>query len=207
MSDSLSIKRVAVVSNISGTVLTDYITPGYQCTKNDRLLAQLFQTIASIAKEFDNGELQLVSFGQNGGGSNGSSPLLSGSGNQQLSLGNLNLGLFMESDVISGILYTIDSDDVPQEERDIINSLTKNVHTAFCDDHLEFYQTKEVHDQLNKAFQNSEDLPPKLKNRFASFVDKIPGIINSTGKIQTRSKPDSAQSASGGSLSSSDADD
>lgn len=205
MSDSLSIKRVAVVSNTSGTVLTDYITPGYHCTKNDRLLAQLFQTIASIAKEFDNGELQLVSFGQNGSGSNGSSPLLGGSTNQQLSLANLNLALFMENDVISGILYTIESDDVPQEQRDFINNLTRNVHKGFCNDHLEYYKTKEVLDELNKAFQNSEDLPPKLKNRFASFVDKIPGIINSSGKVQTKSE--SVHSASGGSLSSSDADD
>ncbi|KAK8857873.1 hypothetical protein M9Y10_012969 [Tritrichomonas musculus] len=197
MSDSLSIKRVVVASNISGTVLTDYITPGYQCTKNDRNLASFFQSIAAIAKEFDNGELQLVSFGQNGFGSSSGSPLSGGPSNQQIEPGNLNLALFMENDIIAGILYTDEDDDVSPENREKINQLTRNIHTAFSNDHLEFYKTKEVHEELNNAFQNSEDLPPKIKDRFASFVNKIPGIINSTGKIPPNQKSESGQSASG----------
>ena len=200
MSETPSIKRVVVASNISGTVLTDYITPNYQCTKNDRNLASFFQSIAAIAKEFDDGELQLVSFGPTGSNSS-SSPLLGGSND-----GNLNVALFMENDIISGILYTVESDDVPQDQRTKMSKLARNIHSAFCSDHLDFYQKEEVHKELNNAFQNSEDLPPALKDRFASFVVKIPGIINSSAKAQPAPEP--VHSGSAASLSSaSDYDD
>ena len=175
-SGPFSIKRAVIASNITGTVLAEYILQGYHVIKNDRAIVSLFQTLALIAKEFDDGELQLVSFGPTSGHS--SSPMSSTSISLPQGPESLNLALFMENGIIAGILYSYKGDDVPQEYCDELNTLTKKLHKAFSDDHLDFYLSKKVQEQLNTAFQLSEEIPADVKDRFASFTNKIPRIID-----------------------------
>ncbi|OHT10485.1 hypothetical protein TRFO_20146 [Tritrichomonas foetus] len=174
--DSPTIQRVVVASNISGTVLADYKTPGFSMPHEDQTLASFFRSMMAMAKEFDNGELQLVSFGSPS--QPNVSPLINSSNSTvQQPARSTNLALFMDHDVIVGILYTVLGDDVLPSHREKLNKLTRKLYSGFAEDHLDFYLKEDVRKKLDYAFQHSVELPKALQDRFSSFSKKIPPIL------------------------------
>lgn len=170
---NVEILRVVVVSNISGTVLTDYATEDWTYNKEDKAIGSLFRTLVAIAKDFDEGIVHFVSFKMPAS----TNPAQSRRGCNSEPV-NLNLALTMKNAIITGVFYKVKGDDsrVVENENPWVEGVANKIYEAFAADHLDFYCS--IKPALEEAFQKSEDLPQEMSDRFAAFSDKIPGIIS-----------------------------
>lgn len=171
---SFNILRVAVASNISGTVLTDYPLKDWTFNAEEKsTLARLFQTLVSIPKEFPNEELQQVSF--NVESRSGARRV---SNSETTGAPNLNLAIIMKRDVIVGVFYDVaDESEIPKLY-EYFHSLVKRIYSEFEADHMEYYESPKIKHELEKAFQESKDLSVESNTRFQGFAEKIKQILN-----------------------------
>jgi hypothetical protein len=160
--------RVTVSSNITGTTLADYAFSRWVYPKEDAV-ARLFQSLLGMAREFDDGVVQFVSFQLPTAATRSVGP--------GADYDNLNVAVAMANDIIASVFYQIRADEPPAIEKQIpsIQGLAHRVLEAFSADHLEFYLS--IRAQLDEAFQTNEPLEPDVIERFAAFVDKIPALV------------------------------
>jgi hypothetical protein len=161
--------RVAVASNITGTTLADYTFSSWVYPKEDSV-ARLFQSLLGMAREFDDGLVQFVSFQLPTAVARSMAP--------GAEYENLNVALTMANDIIASVFYQIRAEEPPAIEKQIpsIQSLAQRVLDAFSADHLDFYLS--IRAQLDEAFQTNEPLPADISDRFAAFVEKIPALVD-----------------------------
>ena len=177
MTDVPVIRRVVIASNISGTILAEHSEGNFLKGGDGRTIASLLRTMMNIAKGFDKGEIKVVSFGPSNQNLTGSSILASVATSNPTPQPSLNLSVCMKKEVLVGIFYTVQSEEVSTEQCSRVNAITKKIYKAFKEKHMEYYNKKDVQQKLAEAFQKSEELPKKLKERFESFSKEIKPIL------------------------------
>jgi hypothetical protein len=167
----VEILRVVIASNISSTVLTDFVLPEWVYLREEKSVANLFRSLLSVAKEFDEGIVHYVSFQV---APAAHSPPRPGVSAESV---DLNLALTMSDDVIVGVFYkALVEESVTDRQNSYVEDLAQKIFQAFTAEHLAFYRS--LRSTLEQAFQKSEELPREIRSKFASFSEKIPGLLS-----------------------------
>ena len=170
MSQEVSVLRVVVVCNVSGTLLADYAKPEWTFNREDKAIGSLVRSLLSIAKEFDDGIVHFVSF-----------KIPAESQSKQSSANgppSLNLAVTLKNDVVTGIFYRVNGSDskLVESQNARVEQVANQIYEGFAAEHLQYYNS--IKPQLEEAFQKSEEVPPEKLERLSAFADKIPSFID-----------------------------